>query len=134
MEQAAEEFADDDFIDIEEIMREIREKILAQQAALEGTGSSPLRIKGERLPPAYYEHLYEAGLAYRKIATQVNVQKSGLPLLGPLLDRLRLLLHQLIVYYVNQVATRQADVNSHLLQALNELGDALEAEADGHES
>ena len=120
----------DEVIDIELIMQEIREQIMAQQATLEPAGVMALNISGKRLPPDFYEHLYQAGLAYNKIDTRLQARRSRVPIIGPLLDRMRNMLHQLVIYYVNQVAAEQIVVNTHLLQALSILSEALEEEAE----
>jgi hypothetical protein len=48
------------------------------------------------------------------------------PLVGPLLERLRRTVHQLVLFYVNQVAAQQREVNAHLLQALSLLAKEME--------
>lgn len=123
-------------INIEAIMQQIRREILAQQAAI-GTDGRPLvSIEGRRLPPEFYEHLVDAALVHDKIGVRLHVTPVNLPLIGPLLATLRTKLHELVIYYVNQVAERQLEFNRHLLQAVNLLAQQLEAEhaASGVES
>jgi hypothetical protein len=117
-------------VDIEAIMQQIREQILAQRASLAPQKTPSLRVSGDRFPPAFYEHLYQAGLAYDQLQVQVFVSKSSLPIIGPTLQWLRGKLHELVIYYVNQSAAQQIAVNTHLLQALSVLAETLEEEAD----
>lgn len=115
-------------VDIEEIMQEIREKILAEQANLP-PGSQPLvALSGKRFSPEFYEHLYQANLAYNQIGVRMHVTPVSIPLLGPVIERLRSIVHRLVIFYVNQTARRQSEVNAHLLQALNLLAQELEAD------
>lgn len=115
-------------VDIEEIMQEIRQKILAQQANLPAHSRPLVTVGGERFPPEFYEHLYQANLAYNQIGVKMHVTSTSIPLLGPIVDRLRRMVHRLVIFYVNQTAQRQIEVNAHLLQAVSLLGQALEEE------
>lgn len=113
-------------VNIEAIMQEIREQILARKSALAPGDAPALRVRGERFPPEFYEHLYHAGLAYDQIEVKQHVSRSSVPLVGPLLQWLRGKLHELVLYYVNQLAVQQIAVNTHLLQALTILSEELE--------
>ena len=112
-------------VDIETIMSEIRAQIIAQKAV--GGEEVHVRLSGKYLPPAFYDHLYQAELNYDQLALTLSVTRSSLPVVGPLLDRLRTELHRLVLYYVNRVAVQQMKVNNHLLRSVNILGEALEA-------
>lgn len=119
---------DEEGVDIEAIMQQIREQILAQKASLAPEENPSLRMSGDRFPPEFYEHLYQAGLAYDQVQVQVFVSKSSIPIIGPALQWVRGKLHELVTYYVNQSAAQQIAVNTHLLQALNVLATTLEEE------
>lgn len=123
----------DDELNIETIMQEIRREILAQRAAGGSDLASQIPLGGRRLPPDFYDHLYQAGLAINDMQIRLHVTRSGIPLLGPLIDRLRQALHQVVLFYVHKAVERQAEVNRHLLHALSSLSEALEAEHDGTE-
>jgi hypothetical protein len=112
---------DNEPIDIERIMQEIRAEILAQR----GLGAA-VPTGGKRLPPEFYEHLYQATLASDQLLIQLHVTPIRLPLIGPLLERLRRMVHQLVLFYVNQLAAQQTEVNGHMLQALSILSQELE--------
>lgn len=124
-------------VDIEVIMQQIRRQILAKKAALgpaQPTSLTP--VGGKRLPPTFYEHLYQAALAHDQVGVKLWVTPVQLPLVGRLLERLRVKFHELVVYYVNQTAAQQIKVNHHLLQALSILSQELEKEAEepaGHD-
>ncbi len=113
-------------VDIEAIMQDIRRQILSQRRI----GKADLPIAGSRFSPAFYEQLYQASLMQSETGVTVNITKSTLPLFGPLIDKLRGMFHQLVLYYVEQVVARQDSVNEHLLQAISLLSQELEAEVD----
>ncbi|MCA9972699.1 MAG: hypothetical protein KC425_20915 [Anaerolineales bacterium] len=121
-------------INVEEIMQQIRREILAQQAAVSADGRPLVSVEGRRLPPEFYEHLYDAALVHDKIGVRLHVTRVNLPIVGPLLETLRTKLHELVIFYVNQVAERQLDFNRHLLQAVNLLAQHLEAEHAANEA
>ena len=108
-------------LNVETIMQEIRQQILAQKG-------ENLPVRGERLPAEYYEHLYEAGLIYDQLPVKMHITKVNIPIVGTLLEWLRSVPHRLVVYYVNQVAHEQVKVNHHLLEAISALGRAIEEE------
>ena len=114
-------------INVEEIMQQIRAEILAQRAAQTGQ-PPPVSTGGRRFSPEFYEHLYQAGLAYDQIKPQIFVRKTPIPLIGPLLAWARQKVHELVLFYVNQLAAEQIKVNTHLLHALNVLSQDLEQE------
>lgn len=111
-------------------MQQIREQVLAKRAALSPDERPALPMHGKRLPPEFYEHLYQAGLAYDQIEVKLQVSRSSIPVVGPLVQWLRGKIHELVLFYVNQVAAQQIAVNTHLLQALSILGEELEQEAE----
>jgi len=74
------------------------------------------------LPPEFYEHLYQARLAQSRLNVELLTTKSGAPLVGSLIDRMRVTVHQLVIFYVDRLAAKQAEVNNQILQALAVLG------------
>jgi hypothetical protein len=106
-------------LNVEAIMQEIRQQILAQKG-------EDLPVQGKKLPAEFYEHLYEAGLIYDQLPVKIHVTKVNIPIVGKLIEWLRGKLHQLVVYYVNQVALEQVKVNRHLIEAIGALGRSLE--------
>lgn len=127
---AATDETDATEINIEEIMQEIRQQILAKKEALHSNATAPIPVSGERLPNAFYEHLYQAGLTYDQIDVKLYVTKSQFPLIGPLLDKLRYKAHELVLFYVNQMAAEQKQFNDQILRAVSLLAQELEEEGD----
>lgn len=120
-------------IDVEEIMREIRTRILAEQANLPQYSETLVDISGKRFSPEFYEHLYRANLAHNEVGVDLHVTRVSIPLLGPLVETLRRKIHELVLFYVNQVTSQQREVNAHLLQALSLLAQELDAEVPSRE-
>jgi len=117
-------------INIEDIMRDIRAKILTKHATI-GNNSEPIvPTSGERLPPEFYEHLYQAALAYGDRGVKMHVTKVNVPLIGRFIEKVRGKLHELVLYYVNQVVSQQTEVNYHLLRAVAIVSEHIE-ENDG---
>ncbi len=114
-------------VNVEEIMQQIRQQIIAKRAAVGvAAGGSDIAVTGKRFPPEFYEHLYQARLALDEVHVPVFVSKSGVPIIGGLLVWLRTKLHELVSYYVHKSAERQGSASEHLLRALRLLGQELE--------
>ena len=111
-------------IDVEQIMQEIRAEILAQR----GLGEI-VPTGGKRLPPEFYEHLYQAAMGHDQLLIKMNVTPVKIPIIGPLVARLRQMAHRLVLFYVNQLAAEQTHVNHHLLQAISVLSQELEKQS-----
>lgn len=125
IEPQAKYSEDDDEVDIEAIMQEIRRQILSKKR----TGQRELPLGGERFSPAFYEQLYQAALLGSEFGVSLHVTKSTVPLAGPLIDSLRAKVHQLVLFYIDQLVSQQSAINDHLLQAITLLGQELEQEA-----
>ena len=119
-------------IDVEEIMQQIRARILAQQSTLPRYAETLVDVSGKRFSPEFYEHLYQANLAHNQVGVDLHVTPVPLPIVGPLLATLRRKLHELVLFYVNQVTAQQRQVNAHLLQALSLLAQELDESNQPH--
>jgi hypothetical protein len=117
-----------DEINIEDIMQEIRQQILAQNIPAGDAGGWQIPIGGSRFSPEFYDHLYQAGLAINEMHIHLQVSRTAIPFIGPLLDRFRAAIHQVVLFYVHQAVERQAEVNRHLIQALGILAQELDQE------
>ena len=73
-----------DNVNIEAIMQEIRQQVLERK--LPSQANMP--IKGESLPPEFYEHLYKAILAQNELGVKIQIVKSDVPIFGGLIDHL----------------------------------------------
>ena len=110
-------------IDVENIIEEIRRQILANNTK-EGGSLSKLKVDGDHFSAEFYENLYQASISYQHINLQAA--KSSVPLIGPLIDRLRTAVHQLILFYVNQFVAEQARVNRLNVQLISEISVEVE--------
>lgn len=110
-------------LDINDIMQDVRRQIIEQR---QGIDDIAVKVKGERLPAAFYEHLYLASMTYNQTETELYVTPSTVPLIGGLLDRLRRQFHNLVIFYVNRSVVKQIQINRHLLQAVSILAEAHE--------
>lgn len=117
-------------IDVEEIMQQIRREILTRQAVAGKDGRPLVSVSGSQLPPEFYEHLYYAAMQHDQIGVKLQVTKMNLPLLGPLLEKMRGKVHELVLFYVNQIAVQQVEFNKHILQAVNLMAEAAEDQAN----
>jgi hypothetical protein len=116
----------DGAIKVEEIMQRIREQIIARKMAESPDGKAIVKLVGKHLPPDFYEHLYHAGLMYNQIDVQIYLSPTPIPLIGPLLQRLRQMVHEVVVFYVNGLAAQQMEINKHLLRTVSLLGEEME--------
>ena len=122
----------EEHVDVEAIMREIREQIVAQKARETGD-PDPIPVSGRHLPPDFYEHLYQLQMSADRLTLQPEIAPSTVPLIGPLLDRLRRPLHQLVIFYVNRLAVQQMTLNRHLLRTVDLLAREVERLANAGE-
>lgn len=113
-------------IDIESLMNSIREQVMAENGPT-GPGGEPIvNIRGKYLPEAFYQELYQAAMNYSQLEASLLVGGKNIPLIGPLINKLRHKLDRLVLFYVNQVARNQSRVNMHLLRAVSVLGEEVE--------
>ena len=110
-----------DEVRVEEIMESIRRQLTERERTEPAVPASD-----GPLPAAFYEHLDQARLAYDRIEPRVHLTSPDIPVIGRLVQPLREKLHELILFYVNQMAAKQIRVNAHLLQALTILSQELE--------
>jgi hypothetical protein len=113
-------------IDIEAIMEQIRSQILAKTG---GVSPMTVPVRGRHFPADFYDHLYQASLTYHKVEARLHLTPVNIPLFGPLVQWLRRKVHEVVIFYVNQVAIQQIEVNGHFLQALTLLSQSLEEQA-----
>jgi hypothetical protein len=113
-------------VDVEAVMRQIRTYIVARRnpAGLEPSVALP-RFDG-RLDAAIYEQLYHAALIHDQLNLSANAVPSRRPIVGWLMTLVRRKFHELVVYYVNQLAQKQITFNRHILGAVNGLVQEVE--------
>ncbi len=110
-------------IEVEKIIGNIRTQILANNDKNNGT-MSRLKVNGDYFSADFYENLYQASVSQQQLHLQVT--QTDIPIIGRLIDRLRTMIHQVILFYLNQVLSEQARVNQLNSQLINELGIEIE--------
>ncbi|MBE2225378.1 MAG: hypothetical protein IAF02_27830 [Anaerolineae bacterium] len=115
-------------VNIEEIMQQIRGQILARKTAVSGQDTPVINTEGKRFPPEFYEHLYQAAMIHNQIGIEIHVTKVNIPVIGSMLEKIRMKLHELVVFYVNKSAAQQIQFNTHILQAVSLIAQEIETE------
>jgi hypothetical protein len=118
---------------IEEIMRTIREHVLAKQTAV-APNVPVAKPLGKALPAEFYEHLHQATAGYDQIDVRLDVSAANVPVVGGILQAVRRKLHELVLFYVNQTAVKQINVNHHLIQAVTILAEEIEKMAESSQA
>ena len=119
--------------DIERIMQSIREHVLAEKSAVL-SGEPMAKLPGKVLPSEFYEHLYQASMGYDQIHVQLDIGPANVPVIGEILQTVRRKLHELVLFYVNQTAVKQINVNHHLLRAVTILAEEIEKMAETNQA
>jgi hypothetical protein len=123
-------------LDAETIMQEIRARLRArrEQAKVQGLdfeayadGLYPLDPDAV-LSRDLHEAVRHAGMGYDKVNVEMTLTETRLPLLGGIVHRLRSALHELVLFYVNRLASRQIHFNEQTARALVAMVRDLEAE------
>jgi hypothetical protein len=123
-------------LDTEAIMQQIRTRIRIRRAEAKAKGLD-FEAYADGLYPLppdapLSRELYEAvrylGLGYDKINVDMVLTETRLPVIGPLVQRLRAALHQVTLFYVNRQGARQIRVNEQTARALAALVRDLDAE------
>lgn len=123
-------------LDAEAVMQHIRERLRARRAEARARGLDVEALADGLypLPPGailsrdVYEAVRALGLGWDKVGVEMALTENRLPLVGPLVQRLRAALHELVLFYLNRQAARQARVNEQTARALAALVRDLEAE------
>ena len=123
----------DEQIDAAEIMRTIRANIQKRRAAASAQGIDfDAFVQGlysgdkGRFDPVVYFNLRRASTLYDRIAVKQYVSPRSVPLVGGLIQRVRGSLHDLVIYYVNMLASKQSMFNESMIYALNGLVESLD--------
>jgi hypothetical protein len=117
-------------MDAEAIMRQIRKDIRKQraQAETQGPGYEAFveEISTTRFDRSLYDALRRMSIGYDKAGVGLLLAGSSIPLVAPLVQRVRAAYHRLIIYYVNELARQQVRFNGHVVQAMATLIKGLE--------
>ncbi len=110
-------------IEVEKIINDIRMQILAQKIRETGQQTSAV-LEGDYFSSDFYERIYQASVTKQELLLQVN--QSNVPIIGGLIDRLRTMVHQLVVFYLNQFVAEQARVNDLTINLIKEMSAEIE--------
>jgi hypothetical protein len=117
-------------IDIESIMREVRAEIIRQSSPTGTEESGTSGPADSRDIADFHLYLYQARAAFDVTGIDLEVGRVALPIIGPLLTRVREMLHELVIFYVLKLAARQKEFNRQTLDALTTLGAVVEANSE----
>ena len=111
-------------VDIEAIMEEIRTQIRERR---HGSTEDAYPIYDGPLPAEFYDALTKAEEANAQLQPKMVITESTFsligPIIGPVVQRFRRNFHELVLFYVNQLASNQIQFNTHLIRALSLLSE-----------
>lgn len=113
-------------VDVDQIVKEIRQEILREEQKRLGVEPVDLNLVGEGLSPDFYASLWRAELMYRDLRVEPEIAPSTVPIVGPLIDRFKGMLHQLVLHYTNVLLAEQVSFNRHLIRLISQLSVELE--------
>ena len=124
----------DPAIDSESIMRRIRDNIQKRRAQAESQGMNYDAFVeglyapnvGSRFNYSLYYDLRRMSVASSKLGVGLELSESHIPLIGPWVQRVRMLLHRRVIFYVNMLAGQQSRYNEYAVHALCALVKDLE--------
>lgn len=126
-------------VDIEDVMQAIRLQVIAERGTTTANGEPIITLQGKHLPPDFYHHLYQAAMEYGQLEMPMLMRDrhipailrgKRIPMVNTLVGKVLFKLHQLVLFYVNQMAKKQSEVNYELLRAVNILGQRVEQLAE----
>ena len=110
---------------VEAVMNSIREHVLTKQTAV--AAEAPMATwPAKAMASELHEHLHQATMGHDQINLQLDLTPANTPVIGGVLQTVRRKLHELVLFYVNQTAAKQINVNHHLLQAITILAEEVE--------
>jgi hypothetical protein len=119
-------------LDAEAIMRQIRKDIRNQRAQAETEGPDyeafVEEISTTRFDRSLYDALQRMSVGYDKAGVGLLLAGSSIPLVAPLVQRVRAAYHRLIIYYVNELARQQVRFNGYVVRAMVALIQGLEGD------
>jgi len=127
----------DDQVNTEAIMWAIRDAILLRRedAAARGIDFNALaagtfqRPHAHRFEPALYDSLFNMSALKDKAQVGMYLTESPLPIVGPLVQKVRRALHAVVLFYVNMSAERQIAFNAAVSKTTMGIVRALDREA-----
>jgi hypothetical protein len=119
---------DEENPDVQEIMLQIRGVIARNKLGPNRTARKHQRYT--RLGQPVYDHLFQALGAYDQPRVKAFVSPTSVPLIGPLLQRLRQSAHNLVIFYLDRLSDKQIHFNEQLVRTVNRMVQDLEEEPD----
>lgn len=127
----------DDQVNTEAIMWAIRDAILLRRedATARGIDFDALaagtfqRPHAHRFEPALYDSLFNMSALKDKAQVGMYLTESPLPIVGPLVQKVRRALHAVVLFYVNMSAERQIAFNAAVSKTTMGIVRALDREA-----
>ena len=121
-------------VDIEAIMDEIRAQIQERrhETTAAATPGDSQHYHGP-LPAEFYDALVKAEEINAQLQPKMTITGSSIPIFGPIVQSFRRSFHELVLFYVNQLASNQIQYNTHLLSALSLLSEDV-ADSQDRES
>jgi hypothetical protein len=127
----------DEQINTAEIMRTIRVNLKKRRETAQAQGVNfDDFVRGlytddkGHFDAAVYYNLRRAATLYDQITVKQYVSPRAMPVVGGLVQRVRSALHDLVIYYVNMLGSKQAMFNESILYALNALVEGLERDVE----
>lgn len=124
-------------IDPDAIMARIRANIRARRAAAEAAGVN-FDALVQALPEAEPDSLFSRASYFElqrlrkslgRLGVDAVVTQNRTPLVGGLMRRARAVVHQLVIFYVNMLASQQGAINAQMNRVLVEMVKDLEAQS-----
>jgi len=113
-------------------MRQIRKDIRKQRAQAEHREPDyeafVEEISTTRFDRTLYDALQRMSVGYDKAGVGLLLAGSSIPLVAPLVQRVRAAYHRLIIYYVNELARQQVRFNGYVVRAMVALIQGLEGD------
>ncbi len=116
-------------IDVEDIVPQVRARLRAQHRRARGIGLdcealARGQVPSDRASPLdddLEDNLERMRASYNRVVVDLSLTKSRVPIVGPLVQRIREPLHRLAMYYVNRSAGRQSRFNAYVVGAMANL-------------
>lgn len=127
----------DDQIDVQAVMQQIRanlqkrrEAAAAQGVDLDAFVAGLYREDHGHFDAPVYYNLRRANATYDRITVSRYVSPRSTPVVGGLIQRVRGALHDLVIYYVNMLGSKQTLFNEAIVYMQNSLIEGLDKDAE----
>jgi hypothetical protein len=124
-------------VDVEGVVQEVHARLRTRREQAEARGLDydsyadgryPLPLNAVVSRDVYYA-LRRVQMACDKVNVEMMLTETRLPVVGGVVHRIRRVLHQLVLFYVQRLAARQTSFNQQTSLALTAIVREMEAEA-----